>query len=100
MAFLAVQLPSNRNPGVTPMRCRAAFLAFCLAATRASAQQAPAPAAPSNAKETPSAVLPMGEPLAGDHWTYESRDEVTGKIMVTREHVVTEVTPTSIGVRL
>jgi hypothetical protein len=42
----------------------------------------------------------MEAPLVGDHWTYETRDEVTGKITATREHVVTEVTPTSIGVRL
>ena len=41
----------------------------------------------------------MEEPLAGDHWTYETRDEITGKIIATREHAVTEVTPTKISIR-
>ena len=41
----------------------------------------------------------MEEPLAGDHWVYETRDEITGNITVTREHAVTEVTPTQISVR-
>jgi hypothetical protein len=41
----------------------------------------------------------MEEPRPGDHWTYEIRDEITGKITATRENVVTEVTPTAISVR-
>jgi len=75
----------------------AAFLAISLVATSASAQQAMAPAAapPQAAK----AVVPMEEPLTGDHWTYEIRDEITGKITATREHAVTEVTPTAISIR-
>jgi hypothetical protein len=75
----------------------AAFLAISLVATSASAQQATAPAAapPQAAK----AVVPMEEPLTGDHWTYEIRDEITGKITATREHAVTEVTPTAISIR-
>jgi hypothetical protein len=75
---------------------RVTLLTFCLVTTSASAQQA---SAPSNAKETPSAVLPMEEPAAGDHWTYEIRDEVTGKITMTREDVVMEVAPAAISVR-
>ena len=78
---------------------RTLLLAFCLAATSASAQQTSIPAAASNAKEASSAVVPMEEPLAGDHWTYEIRDEVTGKVTTTREDVVMEVTPTAISVR-
>jgi len=41
----------------------------------------------------------MEEPLPGDRWVYELRDEITGKVTATREYVVTEITPTSIGVR-
>jgi hypothetical protein len=81
-------------------RC-AALLAISLVATSASAQQASTPAATSSAAETQTAhaVVPMEEPLPGDHWTYEIRDEITGKIASTPEYVVSEVTPTAISVR-
>jgi hypothetical protein len=77
------------------LRC-AAFLALCLLATGASAQQASVPA-----KEpgTAQPVTKMEEPLPGDHWVYEIRDEIAGVITATRENVVTEVTPTTISVR-
>jgi hypothetical protein len=71
-----------------------------LVAGNALAQQATG-AAPSAAQSQAAQVAtPMQEPLPGDHWTYEIRDEVTGKATTTREHVVTEVTPTSISVRI
>ena len=41
----------------------------------------------------------MEEPQPGDHWTHETRDEITGKISATREDVLTEVTPKSISMR-
>lgn len=74
-----------------------AFLAMGLIATNALAQQPSAPAA----TQTPEAqaVVRMEEPLPGDHWTYEIRDEITGKITATREHAVTEVTPAHVSVR-
>jgi hypothetical protein len=79
---------------------------ICLLAGSARAQQTPpspqgAPASPSSAAPVnPSkAVVVMEEPLPGDHWTYEVRDEITGKVSVTREYVVTEVTPKEISVR-
>lgn len=70
------------------------ILAACLIASTAWVQQAP-----SQGSETPKAVIPMEEPRPGDHWTYEIRDEITGKVARTRENVVTEVTPTEISVR-
>lgn len=76
-------------------RC-AAFLALCLLANSASAQQASPPAAEPRTAQT---VTKMEEPLPGDRWVYELRDEITGKVTATREYVVTEITPTSIGVR-
>ena len=79
----------------------AVFLAVCLVATSASAQQPSVPTAAPGAAQTPpaQAAVRMEEPLAGDHWTYETRDEITGKITATREHAVTEVTPTQISIR-
>ena len=80
----------------------AVFLAVCLVAAGARAEQEPSPAeAPSAAASAQSAkaIVPMEEPRPGDRWTYEIRDEITGKITATRENVVTEVTPTAISVR-
>jgi hypothetical protein len=79
----------------------AAFLVVCLVTTSVSAQQVPSPAeAPSAAAAQPAkSVVPMEEPRPGDRWTYEIRDEITGKITATRENVVTEVTPAEISVR-
>jgi hypothetical protein len=77
----------------------ATILAMCLVATSAAAQQASAPAPGAVATPSAQAVVPMEEPIAGDHWTYETRDEITGKITATRENVVTEVTPAAISVR-
>jgi hypothetical protein len=57
-----------------------------------------APAKPTFS-EPPSAIS-MGEPLPGDYWTYESRDEITGKLFTSRTTTVTEVTPTNISVRI
>lgn len=78
----------------------AAFLAMCLVATNASAQQPSATAPSATQTSAAQAVARMEEPLPGDHWTYEIRDEVTGKATATQEHLVTEVTPTTIGVRM
>ncbi len=71
----------------------------------ALAQQAPpqagtpSPSSSSASVQPAQAVISMEDPLPGDHWTYEVRDEITGKISATREIVVTEVTPADISVR-
>lgn len=52
-----------------------------------------APAASPDTEES------MEEPLAGDHWTYEIRDEITGEVKSTVTHVVTEVAGSTISVR-
>ena len=41
----------------------------------------------------------MEEPLQGDFWTYEVRDEISGTVKAIRNNLVTEVTPTEISVR-
>ena len=80
---------------------RTVLLAICLVATSASAQPASTPpSAPGAAQPTAAkAVVQMEEPAAGDHWTYEIRDEITGKLTATRESVITEVTPTTVSMR-
>jgi hypothetical protein len=52
-----------------------------------------APAAPPDVSET------MEEAMPGDHWTYETRDEVTGEVKATTTNVVIEVTATAISLR-
>jgi hypothetical protein len=78
-------------------------LVISLAAASAWAQQAPpqaaAPPEAAASVQPAKALVPMEEPLPGDHWTYEVRDEITGTIAATRENVVTDVTPTEISVR-
>ena len=80
------------------LRC-ALFGVISLLAASASAQEAPT-AAPGATQAGPAqAVVPMEDPRPGDHWTYEIRDEITGKVTATRENIVTEVKPTTISVR-
>jgi hypothetical protein len=90
------------SPQASMLRCAIAGLIGLLAAGSAAAQQSPPQAeAPATSSPAPPAkpVTPMEEPLPGDHWTYEVRDEITGTISATRTNVVTEVTPTEISIR-
>jgi hypothetical protein len=81
----------------------AALMVLSLVAGNAWAQTPPPAAAPPPAapavSSPPKAVIRMEDPQPGDYWTYEGRDEITGKISDTRENVVTEVTPKEISVR-
>jgi hypothetical protein len=71
----------------------------------ASAQQSPNPAAPA-APSPQAAPMPpnteetMEDAMPGDHWTYETRDEITGDVKSTVTYVVTDVTATAVSVRL
>lgn len=82
----------------------AVLAAIGLAAGNAWAQSAlstattAAPSTPAPAQSS-SGVVSMEEPQPGDHWTYEIRDEITGKVTATRENIVTDVKPTTISVR-
>jgi hypothetical protein len=83
-----------------PMLRYAVLAAIGLFASSALAQQAVTPpAAPLSSDSLPNAVVPMEQPMPGDRWTYEVRDEITGTVTATRENVVTDVTPTEITVR-
>ena len=73
---------------------------ICLLAGSAWAQSPSVATAPSPAAavaEKP--VIAMEEPLPGDFWTYEVRDEVSGTVTAIRSNVVTEVSSTEISVR-
>jgi hypothetical protein len=52
------------------------------------------PATPPDVSET------MEEAMPGDHWTYETRDEITGDVKWTITNVVTEVTAAAISLRV
>lgn len=68
----------------------------------------PAAAEDSADQGGPAAVVPpldeaphaMEDPRTGDRWTYETRDEITGTVKATLMNVVTEVTATTVSVRL
>jgi hypothetical protein len=85
------------------LRC-AILTMISLVAGSALAQQAAPPTettvpSPSATTQQTKAAVSMEEPQPGDHWTHETRDEITGKISETRENVVTEVTPKSVSMR-
>jgi hypothetical protein len=56
-----------------------------------------APGQPGSSATKP--VISMEEPLSGDFWTYELRDEISGTVKAVRNDLVTEVTATEISVR-
>jgi hypothetical protein len=89
------------SPQVSMLRYAVVGLIAVFAASGATAQQSPPQAeVPSpSSSTTPKAVVAMEEPLPGDYWTYEIRDEITGTISAVRTNVVTEVTPSEINVR-
>jgi hypothetical protein len=68
----------------------------------ALAQTAP----PKDMSAGPSATEPtdssesIEQPMTGDHWTYEVRDEITGELTSTATNTITDVTPAEIAVRL
>ena len=74
-----------------------------LAGGSASAQQSPTQGESStpsaNSAASPKAVVTMEEPLPGDRWIYEMRDEIEGTVSGTRTSTVTEVTPREISTR-
>lgn len=90
--------------GTNAMR-RAAMLVFAgvqIAALQAAAPPAsaqPAGAAPAAATPDKPPVT-MEAPTPGDHWVFESRDEILGTVTATRQSTITDVTAKDITVRL
>src|SRR5436305_12251468 len=103
MASSAIRTRWNWSSTAAANRCppnricrmlRYVLLGLTLLAGNASAQQAATkpPSAPIQAD--PTKLIPMELTATGDHWTYEARDEITGKVTGTPTHLVTDVTPT------
>lgn len=78
---------------------RYALIGVSLIATSALAQQPDTKVPAEQVQADPAAVIAMDQPMPGDHWTYEARDEITGKTTGRRTLLVTDVTPTEISVR-
>jgi hypothetical protein len=72
---------------------------LCLLAGSVPAQAASDTPPPHSAASAAKPVISMEEPLAGDFWTYEVRDEISGTVKAIRKNLVTEVTATEISVR-
>ena len=71
----------------------------CLLAGSLSARAANDAPPPASAPAAAKPVVSMEEPLPGDFWTYELRDEISGTVKAVRNDMVTEVTATEISVR-
>jgi hypothetical protein len=82
---------------ILPVVCLLAGCGTALAQL-AQIETPPAPSAPAPADQAGPPVT-MEEPLPGDHWTYEVRDEILGAVKSTRTSVITEVTATEISTR-
>lgn len=63
-------------------------------AQAAPAEEGPGAAGPMNADSSD-----MVQPMAGDHWTYEVRDEITGTLKNPSTETITDVTATEISMR-
>jgi hypothetical protein len=48
----------------------------------------------------PVQVANMSEVAVGDHWTYEVRDEIAGKVIVTRKVIVTDISGNQVATRV
>jgi hypothetical protein len=72
----------------------AALLLFgCIAPVLAQAPN------PSEAKPSAAAGVKMPDPMPGDHWTYQVKDEISGTVKATRTDMVTDVSKNEIAVR-
>src|SRR5437763_1885084 len=83
------------------MLCKAT-ITVCLAFTTGAvawAQTVPPEAKPSDASPPADMADSMVQPLPGDRWTYEIRDEITCDLKYTSTNIITDVTPTEISVR-
>lgn len=93
-----------------PRRIAVAVSFLVVLSAGALAQQSAPQTAPQPSAQTPAptsapaaaegATESMDQPMVGDHWTYEVRDEITGELKNTVTNTVTDVTPTEIAVRV
>ena len=74
-----------------PRRSLAGLLLLLCVTSAFAENSAPNPGAAAGANTPPVA--------AGDHWTYEIKDEISGEIKFTRTDMVTDVSKNDIAVR-
>ena len=79
---------------------RSMLAIMCLLAAGTSVRAAGDAPAASTAPAAAKPVTAMEQPLQGDFWIYEVRDEIIGKVSAIRKHIVTEVSPTEISIRV
>jgi hypothetical protein len=82
------------------MICLIAGCAISIAQPSPNQPETPKPPSPSAPATTPDVSETMEEAMPGDHWTYETRDEITGDVKATATNVVTEVTAAAISLRV
>lgn len=63
--------------------------------------QSPSPGAATDGASAPSSEpdVAMEEPMVGDRWTYEVRDEIAGTVKLTYTNTITDITATEISIR-
>jgi len=84
---------------ISGMICLIAGSAVAFAQPSPKQPETPAPP-PASVPATPSDVSEtMEEAMPGDHWTYETHDEITGDLKATATNVVMEVTAATISLR-
>lgn len=66
----------------------------------ASAQPNDPPTAQATPADSTKSTESQEEPLVGDHWTYDIRDEITGDFKSTIVQTITDVTATEISIRV
>lgn len=82
------------------------YAMLVIAGVQMQAAVPPASAQPDSPSPAPTAAAPdkppvtMEAPMPGDHWVYESRDEILGTVTATRQSTVTDVTPKDMTIRL
>lgn len=94
---MVARVDGSRKGGAMFRRIVPAIVCFSVIAAPALAENAGGQAAPESSGD---AIEPMEAPQAGDHWTYETKDEITGVVKATTTQVITEVTPTAISMRI
>jgi len=65
-----------------------------------STESTPPTSASPASVDSSKAVVSMEEPMSGDHWTYEIRDDKTGAVRANSTEVITDVTPTDTSMRI
>jgi hypothetical protein len=94
-----MRVESNRRRGG---RAASTTLRYAFAASLLLGGMAPALAQTANPSEAKpgTAAVKMPDPVPGDTWSYEVKDEISGKLKAKRTDLLTDVTKNEINLRL